>query len=639
MSNNSYFEKFQLGAGIPSFVETNTQYLTIGGSYSYGTNMDLSDIDVTGFCIPPKQYIFPQVIHGYDSIPVFEEWQQHHVPYKDSMYDFKVFSITKLFTLLRNGNPNIIDMMYTDRDCILYSTPIAEMIRSEREIFLSKLCVPKFRGYAYAELKNVHNKKTGQRKELVEKFGFDCYLESETEFLTNRGWLKFDNITNQDLVASVNISSNEVRFTKPIAKIDKKYTGYIYYNNSRMNRFSVTENHNLLVSPMHRNPSNNFSKKYFPDESDWKLLSVKSLFDSKRSHFHTLKTPSNNKEDYNVCDDYIRLSGLFVSEGTIRFRDKKIKDAAITQTPNGKLKFYKSADSLDYQQRRYTYNREIDGREVCETIWVFNRKLAERLYADYNHGAKNKKLPAWTLSLSKRQAKMFWDNLVLGDGTIKSNHEIYYTASKQLADDIQAMMVVAGYNCSVYGPYESDGRFGKSTSYQVYLSYDESQYGVLALSNNAKIGTKYVLKKSVKNKRVVCFETIDGTLITRNNGKIAIHGNCKNCGHVVRLLLECEQILLNHHLDLRRDKEFIKNIRQGNWTLQQVQEFFNSKEQYLIELEQRSTLRDKPDDVAIRQLLVNCLEHHYGSIDKYIGQSNDKYVNAVSEIQKIVNNL
>lgn len=287
MSNSSYFEKFKLGAGIPSFVETNTQYLTIGGSYSYGTNMDLSDIDVTGFCIPPKQYIFPQVIHGYDSIPVFEEWQQHHVTYKDSMYDFKVFSITKLFTLLRNGNPNIIDMMYTDRDCVLYSTPIAEMVREKREIFLSKLCVPKFRGYAYAELKNVHNKKSGQRKELIEKFGVDV----------------------------------------------------------------------------------------------------------------------------------------------------------------------------------------------------------------------------------------------------------------------------------------------------------------------------------------------------------------KNMAHVVRLLLECEQILINQHLDLRRDKEFIKNIRQGNWTLQQVQEFFNSKEQYLIELEQKSKLRDKPDDVAIRQLLVNCLEHHYGSIDKYIGQSNDKYVNAVSEIQKIVNNL
>lgn len=284
--NNSYFEKFNLGGAIPQFVETNTQYLTIGGSYSYGTNMDLSDTDVTGFCIPPKKYIFPNAIFGFDNIPVFEEWQKHHVIYKERSYDFKVFSIVKFIKLLRDGNPNMIDTLYTDRDCILYSTPIAEMIRAKRGLFLSKLCVPKFRGYAYAELKNIHNKKTGQRKELVEKFGFDT----------------------------------------------------------------------------------------------------------------------------------------------------------------------------------------------------------------------------------------------------------------------------------------------------------------------------------------------------------------KNAGHVVRLLLECEQILLDQHLELRRDKEFIKNVRAGNWSLEQVQEFFTSKEQYLVDLEQKSKLRDRPDDEAIRQLLVDCLEHHYGSLENYLGKQ-DKYSVAVRQIAQILEDL
>lgn len=176
MGNNSFFEKFNLGVSIPKWMDANTQYLTISGSYSYGTNMDLSDVDVAGFCIPPKELIFPHIgglIDGFDDIQRFEEWQQHHVEYKDRNYDFKVFSIVKIFKLMMDGNPNTIEVLFCDRDCVLHSTSIAEMVRKNRSLFLSKNIVPRFRGYAYAELKNVHNQKTGQRRELVEKFGFD----------------------------------------------------------------------------------------------------------------------------------------------------------------------------------------------------------------------------------------------------------------------------------------------------------------------------------------------------------------------------------------------------------------------------------------------------------------------------------
>lgn len=171
-----YLSKFNLGADIPKWIPSNTHYLTITGSYSYGTNMSLSDCDIAGFCIPPRDYIFSQAagyIDGFDNPPRFDEWQKHHVEYKDRNYDFKVFSIVKFFKLLSEGNPNSIDILYTDRDCIQLTTSIGEMVRKNRSLFLSKRIVPRFRGYAYAELKNVHNLKTGQRKELVEQFGFD----------------------------------------------------------------------------------------------------------------------------------------------------------------------------------------------------------------------------------------------------------------------------------------------------------------------------------------------------------------------------------------------------------------------------------------------------------------------------------
>lgn len=172
-----YLDKFNLGTSIPHWLPSNTQYLTITGSYSYGMNMSLSDTDVHGFCIPPKDILFPNVaglIDGFDDIPKFDEWQKHHVIYKDRSYDFKVFSIVKVIRLMTDGNPNTVEMLFTDRDCVLYSTPIAEMVREKRHLFLTKNVVPRFRGYAYQELKNINNLKTGQRRELVEKFGYDC---------------------------------------------------------------------------------------------------------------------------------------------------------------------------------------------------------------------------------------------------------------------------------------------------------------------------------------------------------------------------------------------------------------------------------------------------------------------------------
>ena len=43
----------------PKFLPDNVHYLTIMGSVAYGVSSDTSDMDVYGFCIPPKEIVFP----------------------------------------------------------------------------------------------------------------------------------------------------------------------------------------------------------------------------------------------------------------------------------------------------------------------------------------------------------------------------------------------------------------------------------------------------------------------------------------------------------------------------------------------------------------------------------------------------
>lgn len=164
----------------PSFLTNNVHYETMMGSVAYGVSSDTSDVDVYGFCIPPKNMIFPHLageIPGFGAQKQrFEVYQQHHIEEANErkIYDLSIFSIVKYVSLCIDNNPNMIDSLFTPDFCVLHITEVGQMIRSAREFFLHKGCWHKFKGYAYSQLHKCKNKNPeGKRKETVEKYGFD----------------------------------------------------------------------------------------------------------------------------------------------------------------------------------------------------------------------------------------------------------------------------------------------------------------------------------------------------------------------------------------------------------------------------------------------------------------------------------
>ena len=151
-------------------------YLTIMGSTAYGVSDGASDLDIYGFCIPPKEMTFPHLageLAGFGTqIQRFEQWSQHHIPNpdgKDVTYDFAVYSIVKYVQLVMENNPNMIDSLFTPRRCVLHSTAIGEYIRENRKLFLHKGAWHKFKGYAYS---NFHKYKAPHRETLKPVFDF-----------------------------------------------------------------------------------------------------------------------------------------------------------------------------------------------------------------------------------------------------------------------------------------------------------------------------------------------------------------------------------------------------------------------------------------------------------------------------------
>ena len=174
----------QLITDAPSFLAGAMQYEVVMGSIAYGVNTDTSDFDVYGFAIPPKEDAFPHLrgeVPGFDLCePQFAHYQKHHIfdaqgnGGKGREYDVTVYAMAKYFKLLAENNPNIIDSLFVPHNCVLHSTPIGDMIRERRTIFLHKGCWPKFKGYAYGQIKKIRTKQSvGKRKALVEQFGYD----------------------------------------------------------------------------------------------------------------------------------------------------------------------------------------------------------------------------------------------------------------------------------------------------------------------------------------------------------------------------------------------------------------------------------------------------------------------------------
>jgi len=166
----------------PSFLENNVHYECMMGSVAYGVSDDTSDIDVYGFCIPPKDMIFPHLkgeIPGFGKqIQRFEQFQKHHIFEEDRQknYDITIYSIVKFFQLCMQNNPNMIDSLFVPRRCIIHSTQIGEHVRENRKMFLHKGSWHKFKGYAYSQMHKMRIKQPeegSKRYEGVQEHGYD----------------------------------------------------------------------------------------------------------------------------------------------------------------------------------------------------------------------------------------------------------------------------------------------------------------------------------------------------------------------------------------------------------------------------------------------------------------------------------
>lgn len=440
------------------------------------------------------------------------------------------------------------------------------------------------------------------RAALEQKFGYDCYLD-DTEFLTKNGWLRYDEIDDATALATMNKKTGELEFQLPTERVSKKYHGPILFIETQDTACAVTPNHRMWVSPVRGGTANKKGTSYSEEQSYWKIVKAESLSSDRRYSYHCRTAPLSNGNEFRIEREELVIVGAYVSEGCVQkhLTNGIASVIKISQKLGGRLQpfmDYFSDNCIDeWKPRKYEYLRK-NGRkkEITEVIWtIANVELANNLASNCGEGSETKRLPKWYTSLSKEDAKFLLDVLISGDGTERKFSRIYYTKSKQLADDVQVLAMIAGFTSKIWGPYPYGPK--DDNMYQVYIGKNGISR-IITKGNDSHIKTENV------DGKIVCFTVPNEILVTRRKGKIAIQGNTKHGMHLVRLLRMAREIIETGKVLVNRpDAEELKEIRAGAWTYERMVDFAEGEDKALAESMKKSPLRAHPDSEVIHDLI------------------------------------
>lgn len=118
-------------------------YEVVSGSNAYGLATPESDIDIKGVCIPPIEYFFSP----------FKNYEQ----YEDRENDITIFALKKFVKLASMANPNVIELLFIDEKWIRTITPAGQLLRDNRDLFLSAKAKFTYSGYSFQQLKRLKN--------------------------------------------------------------------------------------------------------------------------------------------------------------------------------------------------------------------------------------------------------------------------------------------------------------------------------------------------------------------------------------------------------------------------------------------------------------------------------------------------
>lgn len=366
----------------------------------------------------------------------------------------------------------------------------------------------------------------GKEKAARGKTPTDCY-SSDTEVLTNEGWVLFSELQKHMLVATVT-PSNTIKYTTPVKYHKYLYEGEMVEIKSKTINLCVTPTHSIYCKKKHKSEyvfieaqdikENIKTFVSLPNKLKW-VGEDKKIFDIPEVTYR-VKSQGKPLGPLNA-GDWCEFVGWYVSEGScISIADRK--EVIISQKKvYNRRKICALLDCLGIHYWKNNCNIIISNKQ----LFMYMKK--------FGTSASTKRLLPEYLNLSVPLLERLYSGLMGGDGNIKrvvgqQDQYSYFTSSNVLANQVHELIIKLGYN--------------GSTSYITAEEMNKNLHtisGKLVRANHGKhIIYRRVAKEStiwpsrhmeyIPYKDYVYCVTVEPyhTLIVRRGGRSSVCGNC-----------------------------------------------------------------------------------------------------------------
>jgi len=378
-------------------------------------------------------------------------------------------------------------------------------------------------------------------------------LDESSEILTKRGWLKHNEITKNDLVATYNVNKNKVEFHKPINIYKYQYEGVMHYWKNERIDFMCTPNHKMLIR---RNNS-----KVEGNRGSYVLLKSNEVSNRAVSYFVCGSDGFDNTNSQNVVHidkleygftgnkggepsingyeiDAEKLAiflGYFISEGSLSNapNNYRISYAQSTETEEidgvAKKMLLAMKDLNMGKVNIHTSKSKSHGRETgrfVHTFYFSNKSFHTWLKANVGQGTYKgergsyKRIPECVFNFSRENQIKFLLSYVEGDGHVcnyKTGTFLIATASEKIRDDMQRLGVLLGYRTTISNHF-------------------------VIFSNKKDTYVRRGSCKKVNYKGIVwSVEVPNHVFVSRRNGKVSYHGNSNATAIDITFNRECIQ--------------------------------------------------------------------------------------------------
>ncbi|MHA1396060.1 MAG: phage minor head protein, partial [Promethearchaeota archaeon] len=350
----------------------------------------------------------------------------------------------------------------------------------------------------------------------------NCYSK-DTEIYTKTGWKLIKDVIVGETVLTLIPESRQLEWNKV------KET--IFYKQNKMNHLTnkcntvdmlVSLNHPYFgykridrgkagrkVEPIWYNNISEVETEFkFYVSSKWVGLD-KKIIDINGIKFRT--------------EDYCRLMGYFLSEGSIVRRNNTRWQISIAQS-NHLQEMWNDIKDLPL-------NHKWLGKDK---IYISDNKLGD--YLSQFGKSYEKYIPEEIKELSTEYIKVFLDAFILGDGSVRkrkiwhnryfAEERNYFTSSKRMADDLGELIIKAGKSVS----YVLDKCKGKKVKFRNgTYTINHNLWRINELSSQYRTFDILMVKEVDYNDFVYDVEVKNNTILTRRNGSVIWGSNCRCC--------------------------------------------------------------------------------------------------------------